>query len=275
LDDRPYINLKGVQYLFPVDEAEMDRNDRLFHMLKQAFADKIFFSPVEISLEQGCKVLDIGCGKGNWVMEMAAKYPESKFVGVDLYPFATTTEMPNCNFEIVNVTSGIPFSDNTFDYIVIQSMETSFTKGQWADLLRECYRILQPGGYIELKAFEGNLHRASPVSKAFIDRISFACGIREIDSRIAGKFTRYLQMVGYSCIESSFHSMPIYWGGQIGQSFGDILTEAYDILEPSMSMPMNISKEEYLALTKEIARDCGEYKSFYNYFISYGMKPFQ
>jgi SAM-dependent methyltransferase len=37
-----------------------------------------------IDLDDNCHVLDVGCGPGSWLLDLATSYPNSKFVGIDV-----------------------------------------------------------------------------------------------------------------------------------------------------------------------------------------------
>ncbi|CAG8475987.1 18193_t:CDS:2 [Gigaspora margarita] len=78
-----------------------------------------FSSPINENLINGIRVLDIGCGAGSWILDMAAQYPSSTFLGLDkldLFP-SSDKRFPNTGFIQANVLDGIPFPDNTFDFV--------------------------------------------------------------------------------------------------------------------------------------------------------------
>ncbi|CAG8703901.1 4135_t:CDS:2, partial [Scutellospora calospora] len=77
-----------------------------------------FSSPINDKLFDGIRVLDIGCGTGSWILDMASQYPSSTFLGLDkldLFP-PSDQRFPNTGFIQANVLDGIPFPDNTFDF---------------------------------------------------------------------------------------------------------------------------------------------------------------
>lgn len=72
-------------------------------------------------LRKGAKVLDMGCGPGAWSMEIASEYPKSQVVGVDISPmFPNDIKPSNCTFHQLNLHDGLPFEDDTFDYIFMR-----------------------------------------------------------------------------------------------------------------------------------------------------------
>lgn len=72
--------------------------------------------------------LNIGCGK---------KY-EKDFIGIDIR---------DCGQEIVwDVREGIPFPDESVDFIWSSHVMEHFTEDESENVLREMYRVLKPGG---------------------------------------------------------------------------------------------------------------------------------
>jgi ubiquinone/menaquinone biosynthesis C-methylase UbiE len=99
------------------------------------------------------RVLDVGCGTGYLLRSMAARCPDTElFVGVDPAPSmvdVATNEATDPRLEFtVGVAERLPLADSTFDLVI---STTSFD--HWADQLgglRECHRVLQPGGRLVL-----------------------------------------------------------------------------------------------------------------------------
>lgn len=80
------------------------------------------------------RVLDIACGNGTWILEMATEFPESQFYGIDIatsYP--NTVKPPNAFFNQCDVLqpNGLPFPDNHFDYIHMRQVYTCFSESDW------------------------------------------------------------------------------------------------------------------------------------------------
>jgi ubiquinone/menaquinone biosynthesis C-methylase UbiE len=80
------------------------------------------------------RVLDIACGNGTWILEMATEFPESQFYGIDIaasYPH--TVKPANAFFSQCDVlqTNGLPFPENYFDYIHMRQVYTCFSENDW------------------------------------------------------------------------------------------------------------------------------------------------
>jgi ubiquinone/menaquinone biosynthesis C-methylase UbiE len=105
-----------------------------------------------VSVEPHATVLDIGCGGGAALSDMALLFPGSKLYGIDysqdMVSLATRVNkklIKKGRIEINHGTvSSLPFSDNTFD------LATAFEAYYfWPDLiydLQEIRRVLKPGG---------------------------------------------------------------------------------------------------------------------------------
>ncbi|CAG8804744.1 14900_t:CDS:2, partial [Racocetra persica] len=78
-------------------------------------------------------------------------YPLAKVIGLDISSYQSTQSKPK-NFEFVkaNALEGLPFDDNTFDFVFQRFLISGFTKEKWPYVLNEIVRVLKPGGFLEL-----------------------------------------------------------------------------------------------------------------------------
>jgi ubiquinone/menaquinone biosynthesis C-methylase UbiE len=119
---------------------ELNRNQAVLNLLP-SFADKL---------------LDIGCGNGDFVFSARSKFAQC--YGVDISPKrilnarTVSKEMGltnQLNFESCDIDNGLPFSDAYFDVITCVSvLEHVFNP---PNTIEEIYRILKPGGLFILQ----------------------------------------------------------------------------------------------------------------------------
>ena len=84
---------------------------------------------VASKLEKGAKVADIGCGRGRALIKLASRYPDSNFVGFDIFPPSVERARSNAEvagvedrtrFEALDASDGLPEKFDiitTFDVI--------------------------------------------------------------------------------------------------------------------------------------------------------------
>jgi ubiquinone/menaquinone biosynthesis C-methylase UbiE len=102
-------------------------------------------------------ILDIGCGTGRWAMEMAVEFPQAQVRGLDVVltdPAASVglgvdAVPPNVAFIEADATQPLPFPDASFAYVHLCMLYAVIPATAWEQLVRECIRVVQPGGWIE------------------------------------------------------------------------------------------------------------------------------
>ncbi|KAG1443212.1 hypothetical protein G6F56_010757 [Rhizopus delemar] len=115
------------------------------------FCSKNILDSVHSLLPKNATVLDLGCGTGCWVLEMAIEYPEYHFTGIDMADmFPTTIRPDNIKFQRQNILLGLPYPDNTFDFVNMRLMLSAFRVTEWPTVIGEIHRVLKQGGVVEL-----------------------------------------------------------------------------------------------------------------------------
>lgn len=101
-------------------------------------------------------VLDLACGTGEWALRVARENPHMQVRGVDIsdlmirYAQAQAeAEDLSARFDVLNVLDRpLPFPDASLDLINIRMIFSFMKRDMWLPLLRECHRILRPGGHL-------------------------------------------------------------------------------------------------------------------------------
>lgn len=101
-------------------------------------------------LESGCEVLDLGCGRGIALRTMAARYPQSRFRGIDFSDEAigwareqaATDGLANLRYEVMDATQ---FAESAA-YDVIFTFDAIHDQARPDLVLANIARALRPGG---------------------------------------------------------------------------------------------------------------------------------
>jgi ubiquinone/menaquinone biosynthesis C-methylase UbiE len=125
--------------------------------------------PVPIDNERAMRVLDLACGPGGWALKVAHRYPKAEVYGVDIIEgfvrYATAQAWAqrldnNAFFKVMDILKPLEFEDSSFDVVNARLLYVLMPKIAWSGLLRECMRILRPGGLLCLTECETGISNA-------------------------------------------------------------------------------------------------------------------
>ena len=146
--------LRG-QYLLPCDATERDRLDIMHQLFKVARGKerRLLNAPFQASTSSvpgdAPRILDLGCGTGIWLLDMAEIYPEAECLGVDLHHMGPPSVLDNVTLR-GNMDYETPWSlgERSWDLIHLQCALGSVSS--WEALYQKIIRHLKPGtGWFE------------------------------------------------------------------------------------------------------------------------------
>lgn len=96
----------------------------------------------------GCRVLDVGCGRGGTIWVMANHFHARQLVGLDLSSSAIRFDAATHRYDHVSFLEGdaehLPFAHGSFD--VVSNVESSHSYPDIGAFYNEVSRVLRPGG---------------------------------------------------------------------------------------------------------------------------------
>ncbi|KAF9329278.1 hypothetical protein BG006_007608 [Podila minutissima] len=259
-------------------------------------------------------VLDVGCGVGLWMKDMALEFPLTEVHGVDLvvptrrrrpranaslgtsptqsslsvtqsdqhislqstsssgsssgYPYASSPapssplmmdSMPsNCFFHKADITNGLPFADNTFDYCHIRLVLWGYQLNAFPDFLDEMIRVTKKGGWIEFVDMDPCLKKTTETGTRINEWIKTGLIHNNMDPDLVRTLPKFLkeyceatmpqgpktpsvrdsdllQVFGLDHLKISKVSLPFGpWGGKVGELWQHNFTSFLKELEPMM-----------------------------------------
>lgn len=103
-------------------------------------------------------IVDLGCGPGGWVLDVAFALPGANVEGVDISRTmvdyanarARTQHLLNASFGVMDLTKPLDFPDASFDLVNARFLFAVLKRDAWLPFLRECTRMLRPGGLLRI-----------------------------------------------------------------------------------------------------------------------------
>ena len=163
--------------------AEMARLLELDHMLNKHMRGLF---PEDINLSKVHDILDIACGPGGWVQEVAFTYPNKRVVGIDISQSmlsyaraqAGIQNLKNASFLFMDATSSLQFPDATFDMVNARFIGGFMWKEAWPKLVAECVRVTRPGGIIRLTESDTAIGITNSIALENMNRMLVKAGFR-------------------------------------------------------------------------------------------------
>jgi ubiquinone/menaquinone biosynthesis C-methylase UbiE len=204
-------------------------------------------------------ILDIACGPGGWVIDVARVYPEIEVTGVDVSePMiryarsqAQTRGFDNAHFRVMNALEPLDFPDNSFDLVNARSLLGFMTPAAWPALVRECKRIIRPGGVLRLTEFDKGIYNSAACGQMwdtfaralYITKRSFSPDGRQIG--VISQLPHLLREAGYLHVQNRAHAMEHSTGSEAFEIWYQLYTITFKLLEPFFVSSRAITAEEF------------------------------
>lgn len=167
------------------------------------------------------RILDLG-GQAtcDWAWHCAAEYPNTK-----VYTITTKAlrQLSNSNIRgpknhrqiAVDRLTKLPFKDNQFDLISAREIYTILKQrsengqDEWDVCLKECMRILKPGGYLEFSIMDSDIVNAGPLGLAKSVEFGFNLKTLGYDPQPTKLWLGRLKSSGFTGIKRAWTFLPM------------------------------------------------------------------
>jgi ubiquinone/menaquinone biosynthesis C-methylase UbiE len=129
----------------------IDQSRCMNEAMGSLFPDKIDLSGIHT-------VLDVACGPGEWVQEVASLYPHITVVGIDIsnlmIKFAAqrtrVQKLANASFQVMDARTPLALANEAFDLVNARFMAAFLSRNDWPRVIQEFARLTRAGGTIVL-----------------------------------------------------------------------------------------------------------------------------
>ncbi|RAQ97135.1 class I SAM-dependent methyltransferase [Thermogemmatispora tikiterensis] len=267
--------LQEQPYLLPKDLGEVNRLD-FQHYILRAILRGNYLAPIK----QPRRILDVGCGTGQWAFELAQQFPQAEVIGLDLEQVKpSVSPPPNYRFVQGDILQGLPFESNSFDFVHQRLLVGAIPLAAWPGVVQELARVTAPGGWAELLEVGTALQDYLPSGPATqeINRLGAQlAALRGLDTEsiVLRSLGRYLEEAGLVNIRYQPFSVPLgEWGGRIGSLMALDLREACKAISAPIAARFGRSEQAILQLIDQAYQEWSEFHTEWHFAVAYGQKP--
>ncbi|CAG8457977.1 5347_t:CDS:2 [Cetraspora pellucida] len=251
VDGRRFHNVENSAYPLPNDDDELDRLHSQHFFVRYLFQSN-FSAPIGHLLSNPeTKILDIG----------KLTYVHNKI---------TTTE-----FVIRNVLEGLPFGDDSFDFVFQRFLFIGYPKEKWPFVINEIVRVLKPGGFLEL-CEPSQMYNIGPATKRLVDGEMEIFEQRNLDCRIHLKLEDYLknqgQLENIKKVAKEIHHGIKSNNINLSKVAINNFVTAYTSFKSNLLKTLQISEDEFNELAKVSEKELFDFDSYFHFIRFYASK---
>jgi SAM-dependent methyltransferase len=242
----------GGTYVLPSGPREIDRLDVQHHIFRLVVGDH-YLAPIE----RPGRILDVGCGTGQWCFELCERFPDAEVVGLDPRP-GKETALPNYRYVEGDVVEGLPFDDGTFDFVHQRLLIAGIPMVHWTRAVAELVRVTAPGGWVELVEWYPYLNPEGDAANRLMGLMRSRFRARGMDSsgHLFRELDRYLRDGGLVGVNTHTALAPVgNWADAVGKLGLTNLRSFFAQLSPLLAHH-HITIEAQHALLQEMLDAC-------------------
>ena len=257
-------------YVVPRHPSEIDRLD-LQHYALRAAMQSTHLAPLDLA----GRILDVGCGSGQWGFDLCRQFPEALVVGLDLVP-GRPGGPPRHRWVRSNLLKGLPFRDEQFDFVHQRLLVTGIPLPSWPAEIGELVRVTRPGGWVELVEPKMVFERAAPATRRMLDIVRGAAAPLGLDTTgvVFAALDAYLRDAGLERVTRRHLELPIgRWGGDVGALMATDVRAATTRVFELLQARSVLSVEEARALMERAQQEWEEHRTSWTFAVAFARKP--
>lgn len=258
------------------DTREISRLDFEHYLLRQTLQGD-YVAPIG----QPQRILDVGCGTGRWTHDMSLRFPQADIVGFDLDLTAAHAAINRatllkqrirCTFVQGDVLQGLPFEDESFDFVHMRLLFLSLPLARWPAVALELARVTRRGGWVEL--IETTPPRQlGPALDSICRWCVTLAAAHGVDLYVAERLDSFLRDAHLSHVVSQRLSLPLGpHGGRIGMMVAADDFAYIEGFRPAIVREGIATAEAYAQAVDGAQAELRMGKSMQPFYIAYGQR---
>ncbi|ORX58145.1 S-adenosyl-L-methionine-dependent methyltransferase [Hesseltinella vesiculosa] len=202
-------------------------------------------------------VVDVGCGQGAWIMDMASQYPKCHFIGLETSVERLPRSVPplqNVTYDLIDTQRHLPFEDNSVDVLQLRAQNLYMDRQSWNTFLTEANRVLKMGGFIHIMDYIFN-PTGSVLAESFSETLNSVFVSLDIDTSRPAKLAAQLPEFGFEMVQTLAKRVP-FANDKIGQLFTVFTLHRFEEAAPDLAPAMGLSEDEYKQRAETVTAQC-------------------
>lgn len=257
-------------YVMPRHPSEVDRLDLQHYALRAALRCN-HLAPVG----PAARILDTGCGTGQWGFDMCQELPDALVVGLDLVR-GKPDEPAGYRHVKGNILHGLPFRDACFDFVHQRLLFSGVPARSWPEVVADLVRVTRPGGWVELVEPMSVMEPMGPATTR-LNRLALGLAdALELDTTgaVFRALDGYLRDAGLAGVTRREHALPVgQWGGEVGSFMATDIRAAFtricEVVQARSGLPTEEAHELIQRAQEEWERD----RMTWTFAIAFGRRP--
>ncbi|KAF9075064.1 S-adenosyl-L-methionine-dependent methyltransferase [Rhodocollybia butyracea] len=277
IEEPPFVS----HYVLSYTEDEQERLNSQNRYLTQVLCEGRLICVPDISLDPGDEILESATGTGIWLLDVAHKvHPNVSLTGIDISQRLFPTQHPrNVTFAVHTVTNLPESWSNRFKLVNQRLVLGALTSEQWGLALSELYRVLKPGGWIQLlESSPAKAPSSSGPMKRFADAVAAAFINKGLPLDLNETLDQRLKDAGFVNVQKRTTALPRLDSQDLDFEFKGlkrIFMTSIPVLKPAfLATGMFKLEEEIDTLGKDLDQEWDTPSQFlWNYSVAYAQKP--
>lgn len=271
-------HLADAPYVLPSDDQEINRLDFQHYMLRYTLRGN-YAAPIQ----NPHSILDVGAGTGRWAMEMAALFPDANVVGVDVTPppadlaaasLGAGLDIRPENYAFVqgNILEGLPFPDQSFDFVHQRLLLFAIPENAWPQVVAELVRVTRIGGWIELVE-TGPQQHGGPAMDRIVDWITATSKRRGVNPLLGPQIGPFLRDARLGSLATNAITLPVgSYGGRVGKLAETDVFGVISGVKPLVVSQGLTSADIYDDALRAAREDLDRYQCYLPFYLAYGQR---